>query len=384
MRIAIDARWINPEISGIGEYTREIIKHLAAIDKSNTYTILFSDAALRDRTVAETGLADANNFATHVVPYGLFSIRNQFLLPRLLRKLDVDVFHSPYFMIPFLAFPKRKQGTVRCVVTIHDVIPMLFRTGAPRSLKERFFPLYRQLMLEVGRRADALITVSNASRKDMVAQMELASDADIKVIHNGVSEMFQPPAQPITREASDVRRVLYVGRSDPYKNVSVLVQAFADVRAACQFPVELSVVGPRDPRYPEAEQLAQELGIADAATWLGYLSDADLVRTYQESDILVYPSSYEGFGLQVLEAMACGTPVVCTTGGALPEVAGEAAIVVPPGDATALAEKMKLVLTDKAVADDLSTKGRGRAAKFSWDTAARDTLSVFERVARSK
>ena len=163
MKIVIDARWIFPEISGIGAYTRELIKELALIDQENDYVLLFNDGKVMDRTVRETGTADKLNFRTELLPYGLFSIKNQVLLPRLLKELQADVYHSTNYMIPLPAFPPNKQGTTRCITTIHDVIPMIFPNHAPKSRKAKIYPVYKRLMIEIGKRADTIITDSKAS-----------------------------------------------------------------------------------------------------------------------------------------------------------------------------------------------------------------------------
>lgn len=389
MRIAIDARWIFPEISGIGAYTRELIKALAVLDKRNSYLLLFDNMAARDRTVAETNLRDAPNFSAQCAPYGVFSIRNQFLAPGLLARNGIDVFHSPNYMIPLAAFPRNRRGQIKCVVTVHDVIPMIFPDHAPRSRKSRMFPIYSRLMREVGMRADAVITVSEASRKDVVKYLRIppADAGKVRVIYNGVSERFCPGPAPRSRMAPDngagqVRAILYVGRADPYKNLPVLVRAVAMVRKDARFPVRLVIAGSPDKRYPEPQRLARDLGIEDAVRWSGYLSDDELVALYRRADLLAHPSRYEGFGLQVVEAMACGTPVICGNAGSLPEIAGDAAIMVAPDDALELAEKIKLALADPALASQMSEKGLRQARKFTWTRAASETLALYEEIIR--
>ena len=386
MRIAIDARWIFAEISGIGTYTRELIRQLARLDTQNEYVLLFREPALRDRTAAEVNLARAGNFATHLVPYGLFSLRNQLFLPRRLAALRADVFHSPNYMIPLLAFGRRRRRTA-CVVTIHDVIPMIFRDQVARSKKARIYPLYRCLMLAVGRRADAIITVSQASAADVIEHLRLsgAAAAKVRAIYNGVSEQFRTGpagagARPLRAADNRPRTLLFVGRCDPYKNLHVLVRALALVRQQCPFPVTLTVAGAPDPRYPEARQTAAALGLAPAVNWTGYLTDAALRALYGQADLLVHPSRYEGFGLQVAEAMACGLPVVCGNAGALREIAGDAALLVDPDDVAGLAAAIGRVLADPRLARDMSAKGIRQAAQFTWDRTARATLEVYENV----
>jgi len=385
MKIAIDGRWIFREISGIGAYTRELIRQLALLDAQDEVVIFFDNAAVRERTWREAGLADAPNFTARDLPYGVFSIGSQWKLPSLLRRLGVDVFHSTNYMIPLAAFPRHRSGPVKCVATVHDVIPLIFRDQVARSRKARVFPLYRRLMREVGARSDALITDSRASRADILKCLRIPRESEHKVhvVYCGVGEGFAPGAAragdgtPGTR----TRNLLYVGRADPYKNLVTLVRAFKAVREQCPAEVTLTVAGTPDPRYPEAGQLARELGVDSAIRWTGYLSDEDLVSVYRGADLLAHPSRYEGFGLQVVEAMACGVPVICSNTGALPEVAGDAAVLLSPDDVEKWAERISEVLTHPDLARTLSERGREQARKFSWARTATDTLRVYREVA---
>jgi alpha-1,3-rhamnosyl/mannosyltransferase len=385
MKIAIDARWIFPEISGIGAYTRELIKHLALLDRKNEYVILARNAALRDRTLSETNLKTAPNFSFRIIDCGVFSIWNQLLLPIFLRQNNFDIYHSTNYMIPLLAFPRSGSARTKCVVTIHDVIPMMFPTHAPKSKKARLFPIYRRLMLQIGARANAIITDSNASREDVIMhlQLDVSSKDKVRTVYCGVSDRFQPPPARTQRNGDETRTILYVGRSDPYKNVATLICAFSIARKRAPFPIRLTIAGSPDPRYPEAARLAAELGVQDAIEWTGYIPDAQLVAAYQQSDVLVHPSRYEGFGLQVAEAMACGLPVICSDAGALPEVAGDAAIMLKPDKVQGFAAKILNVLADPILAQQMSEKGQRQAAKFTWDRTAAETLAIYEEISRA-
>jgi len=403
MKIGIDARWIFKELSGIGSYTRELIRHLARLDRDpdsrggREFVIYFSDPALRDRTVAETDLLHAPNFSTCILPFGLFSIRNQLHLPGLLAEAALDVFHSPNYMIPLRAFPRGRPGRIRCVTTIHDLIPLMFPAYAPRAWKRRFFPLYRWLMHEVARRSDLIITDSRSARDDVVRHLRPPPER-VLAIPLGVLSKFQPAAMSFDAQRSTLdalrasgamgwspgsaraeKTILWVGRADPYKNLVGLIEAFAALRKQYQLPVELRIVGPKDRRYPEASRRAARLGIEDAVTWLGYLPDDRLVSEYQNADVFVQPSLYEGFGLPVLEAFACGTPVICSNKGSLPEVAGGAALTVQPQDMIGLTEAMRRVLTDFRLARDMGARGLRQAQKFTWEATARMTLEAYKK-----
>ncbi|MCX7591951.1 MAG: glycosyltransferase family 4 protein [Kiritimatiellae bacterium] len=383
MHIAIDARWIFREISGIGNYTRELVRELVRLDRSNRYTLIFNDQRVMDRTAGETAFETATNFRGILVPYGLFSPFNQLALPRKLRQEHVDVFHSPNYMIPLFLFPRHRPGKIRCLVTIHDVIPLVMREQVARSRKARLFPVYQWLMKEVAARADAIVAVSQTAADDIRRHLNIREEEAGKVvtIYNGVSARFRPARSGAFHRGSDSTlpaQILYVGRADPYKNLQVLIRAFERLRQNCARPTRLVIAGARDPRYPEPERLSACLGLDNAIRWTGYVSDEQLVTLYQESAVLVHPSRCEGFGLQVLEAMACGTPVICSNIAVLREVAGDAALFVNPDDVEGLARAIQRVIIDPELARCLSEKGVQRAMLFSWEKAAREMLKVYE------
>ncbi len=379
MRIGLDARWVFPEISGIGAYTRELLRQFVRLDRTNEYILFFQDPQVMARLGAETGFAGKSNFTAHLLPYGIFSPRNQWALPGRLRALRLDLFHSPNYMIPLAAFPRGRAGAVKCVITIHDLIPLLFPEFAPRARKRRLFFIYRRLMREVARRADLIITVSEASRRDIMRGLldGVRRPPAVSVIGEGVAPMFTPPAERPVPTPGAPKKIFWVGRPDPYKNLAGLLRAFAELRRRAAFPVQLRLAGALDPRYPEAPGLARELGLADAVAWLGYLTDAQLLAEYQQADVFVLPSLYEGFGLPVLEAMACGTPVVCANCASLPEVAGDAALQFAPMDHAGLGRALQRMLEEPGLAAEYSARGLARARQFTWETTARRTLDAY-------
>lgn len=385
MKIVLDARWIFPELSGIGTYARQILGQLCQLDTDNEYVALFNDPRLAARTDEETGFAARRNFAAEIVPYRVFSPRSQIQLPRLLERLQCDVYHAPNYMVPLL--PRLARHRPAYVTTIHDVIPLVIPDHAPKSKKTRLLPLFVRVIRRASRVSDAIITVSHRSRDDIIRSLHLPSEAAerIHVVHNGVSSSFSPPASSdASADPMRPRVLLYVGRADPYKNLSTLVAALQLLRDECPFPVCLRIIGPPDERYPAPELLARELGVYDAITWTGYLPERDLVREYQRADVLVHPARYEGFGLQVLEAMSCGLPVVSSNGGSLPEVAADAALLVAPDDVDGYVRSVRSVLTDHRAASRLVTRGYKRSAAFSWENAARETLAVYEHAYRHR
>ena len=381
MKIGIDARWIFRETSGIGVYTAELIRHLAQIDRGNDYTLFFDRADAMRQTQAELGALGAANFKTCDAGCGIFSLRGQVKMPSLIKRLELDVFHSTNYMLPLPAFPRGRRGRTAAVITIHDLIPLVSPSAAPRALKARLMPLYRRLMREVVERSRLVITVSEHSRNDIIARLQCPPER-VAAIPEGVAPRFRPPADSSRRFARRKKVVLWVGRRDPYKNLPGLIEAFAILRASSREALELRLVGPEDRRYPEADTLISALGLAGSVTKVGPVSDSAIVAEYQNASVFALPSFYEGFGLPVLEAMACGVPVVCSNRCSLPEICADAALLVEPGDSSALAAAMNRVLADPRLAMDLSARGLGQAAKFSWPETARRTLRAYEKAAQ--
>lgn len=379
MRIGIDARWIFPETSGITTYTRELIRELARLDTENEYVLFFNDPGMEEITRSYTGLSSHPNFRTHRVPCGVFSPFGQARLPVLLRRLGVEVFHSPNYMIPFLAFPRGRPGTVRCVVTIHDLIPLLFPEFTPKARKTKCLPLFRRIMMESAARADVILTVSEWSRRDVLRELRVSEDRseNVVAVPNGVAAEYVPAP----RASAGPKTLLYVGRFDPYKNIGGLLDIFARVRAISKKDVRLRIVGSPDPRYPEPLQKAREKGLEPHIEWAGYCGGADLVRAYQQADVFVLPSRYEGFGLTVIEAMACGTPVVCSNRSSLPEVAGDAARLFDPDDVEGFACAIVELLENERAAAACCEKGLQQARKFTWARTAEMTLNAYKMAA---
>jgi glycosyltransferase involved in cell wall biosynthesis len=382
MKIAIDARWIFNEISGIGAHTRELIRHIAREDHTNSYIIIFSDRSWAERTWAEAELSDKPNFRPEIVPWRVFSPLSQLLLPSRLARHNIEVFHSTNYMIPLSCFPRGRMGKIRCVATIHDLIPLLFPGATPRAMKTRLFPIYRRLMLEIGARADRIIAVSEASRSDIVQHLNIPPTRhnSVKVIYNGVAPIFTPDPAPANNPAQ-TRTLLYVGRSDPYKNLPLLIEAFSQACPKAPFPIQLKILGPPDPRYPEASQRVKELGLEASITWVGYQGSNALVKAYREAAAVVLPSQYEGFGLPVVEAMACGTPMICSDIPVLKEIGGQAAVYAPLGNSTELANSILRVLTDAELRRTMIQRGLEQARLFTWTGAARKTIDLYTELA---
>jgi glycosyltransferase involved in cell wall biosynthesis len=374
LSIAIDARWIFSAPSGVGVYTRNLIRHLPLLDEESRYVLLFDDEELMERELRATHAGERKNVSAELLPYSVFSLRNQLALPRKLKELGIDVFHSPNFMIPLAG---RKPKTI---VTIHDLIPLLFPHYTGRSKKRRLFALYKCIMRRVAGRADAILADSECTRKDILKTLNIPGDK-VHRLYIGVDKRFSPgDARGHVRERFGIsgKLLLCVGRQDPYKNVITSVKALRFVRQRRKdLDCQMLVVGERDVRYPEVSEYISRQGLSGKAIMTDYLDDDDLVAAYREADALVHLSLYEGFGLPPLEAMACGTPVVSSDRSSLPEILGDAALFTDPCNPSQAADNIIAVLTDEGLRRRLVEKGREQAARYRWEDTAGRLVEIY-------
>jgi alpha-1,3-rhamnosyl/mannosyltransferase len=278
--------------------------------------------------------------------------RMSWSLPRLLGRVQPSVAHFQHVAAPGFAG--------RAVVTIHDLSfesdPALMRQP------DRFF--FRTMVPRSARRADRVIVVSEQTRRDLARHYGLTGDK-IRVIPNGVDAVFSPDGERPTGSPY----ALFVGALQPRKDPLTAIAAVARLR-----DLRLLMVGPDKGSETEAREEAHRLRLDGRIAFLGHVEKPELATLYRGAECLVLPSRYEGFGLPVVEAMASGTPVVTTTAGALPEVVGDAAVLVEPGDADALAAGIEQAIADRAL---LVRKGLERARSFSWPETARRTAAVY-------
>lgn len=302
-----------------------------------------------------------------------YSLREQVEIPRLLRDYRVDVLHAPHFNIPLICSCAR-------VVTIHDVIYLACQEDLP-SWAGRMY--YKAMMSAAVRVADEIITDSEFS-KDQIRQF-LGTNRDIRVIYPGTDPSFAPVAddrrirEACSRYGIRGDYLLYTGIFKPRKNHAGLLRAF---RRLTDLGVEAALViaGPMDERERDLRQLADELKIADRVVFTGFVDDRDLPALYSGARVYACPSLYEGFGLTVLEAMACGTPVVCSRETSLPEVAGAAALYADARNAKEFGDALYKAFTDASLRTTLRRSGFANARRFSWEHTATQTLEIYQRV----
>ena len=369
MTIVFDARCIDAKASGTGVYVRELLRRLPLLAPDWNWYILFHDEDARRAVLADALPGGRPNVFSEILPYRFKSLFGKAKLAKRLIHIRCDLYFSPIVANSFLAMGGFTGACRAAVVAVHS-----------NPMRDTVNPFWaavkRQCLVRAVSYCAALLVVSRALREDIVRQLALSSKASarLKVIHGGVSTVFSPA--PTVPPAGKARVILYVGNQRRYKNIVTLVRAFAELRRRFN-DLHLVLVGPESDNPAPLRNLIHDLGLDRHVTLAGETIERDLVAAYREASMLVCPSGYEGFSFPLLEAMACGTPVVCCDGGAVRELVGDAAEPVPAGDVPALEAAMERVLTDEAFRAKSVAAGLARAAEFSWDRTARETLAAF-------
>src|SRR6478672_1874082 len=361
MKIAFDLRRIgNP---GIGRYMKCLVESITVEAPEHEYLLIVPPDAEH--------LIPAPNAEKICTRLKYYSFREQFDLPRILNRHKVDLLHSPHFLLPLVR-------PCPAVATIHDVIYM----ACPGDLPSLAGRLYYRVMMNAGSRmATCIITDSEHSRNEIVRYLHV-DPQKIEVVYPAVDPFFQsaPDAAQIASVQSrfDIDRdyILCVGIYKPRKNHAGLLRAFRTIlQSGCD--AQLVIAGPMSEGEPVLRRMAAELEIGEHVIFTGFVDDADLRALYSPARVYACPSSYEGFGFTVLEAMACGTPVVCSSATSLPEVAGRAALYFDPDNPEEMASQLLLALTSHSTRESLIAHGRQNLLRFSWKETARQTLEVY-------
>ncbi len=385
LRIVVDVRRVRD--FGIGTYIRSLLHALASIDQSNDYTLV----ALPEDARTFSGLP--LNFKTTPYPKTDSYYLNHFAFPLFLRGLKPDLVHIPLNQVPlFMMAPY--------VVTIHDMASLLFETGSGLRMDLRRFLLRRGLL-----RAKRIIAVSDSTRRDVRETLGIPDDR-IRLVYNAPNPEFfrtprsiEPAAFPPPEEVERGRILeryqihypflLYAGNIRPQKNIPRLVEAFAVAREQLsRHPVyhdlHLIIIGDEISRYPSVRRAVIQTRVEKAVRFLGFVPFNTLRVFFESAAAFVFPSLYEGFGLPPLEAMASGTPVVTSNVSSLPEVVGDAAVLVNPENVFEIARAIKEVLLDEDLREELIAKGKAQAARYSWERTAREVLEVYREVGKEE
>lgn len=371
MIVGIDMRPVFFTRGGIARYLVCLTNALARVSTEDRF-LLFCPRSLPDDIDIRTG----GNLRANVLRFplrwrSLEVFWANLLLPGGARLGRADLVHFPRFEAPRLR-------TGRTVVTVHD---LAFRHH-PETLTERSRRHFESATAKAVCRADAVIAVSEQTRQDILDAYRLPPER-VRVVYNGVEPRFHPGGAERDREricrAYGVREgfILFVGTLEPRKNVVGLLKAYALLRGTHPDAPPLVVAGGKGWLFDEIFRTVEDLKLQPLVRFTGHVPDADLPDLYRCARIFAFPSFYEGFGLPVLEAMACGVPVVTSRLPPFVEIAGDAALLTDPNDPEAIASALGGLLSDEALAGDFRRRGIARAACFSWDRAALETLSVY-------
>ncbi len=375
LRIGFDATPAVRQGGGIGRYTRELLRALGGLDTFNRYSLFYASPP--------GGPSHAlpplpGNFRTRHLPFEDVWLARIWHRARLPLPVDwltgpIDLFHSPDFTLP----PARR-GT-RTILTVHD----LSFVRDPGSAMPVLRDYLNQVVPRSVARADLVLADSQATRADLI-ELYGAAPAKIEVLYSGVKDTFQRVRDPAQLTAVRAKYgiggapfVLAVGTLQPRKNYVRLIQAFA---ALPNPDLRLVIAGGRGWLFDAIFAEVERLGLGGRIIFPGFAADDDLPALYSAASVLAYPSTYEGFGLPILEAFACETPVVTSTASCLPEVAGDAALLVPPTDVDALGAALKRVLEDTALRWQMVAAGLERVKQFSWQKSARQLLNCYQRL----
>ena len=373
MKIAVDVSiQETPYITGVERVQRSLLQALGRLDQRNQYLLISKrDVDLR--------LDLPENFRqVTAVKEGSPYLWRERIVPGLLSKHKIDVFHSPVSATPVL-------GKAKKIATLHE-LPWMERNArvSQGDLVRRGHRVW--LFLNV-RYASRIVAVSERTRENILALYPEAEDR-VQVIHHGVDDRFKeltdlPERGPFLARFGIPDRpfLFYVGTLRRKKNLRALLEVFADLPEPERSSYSLVLAGIRNPAWPEFEELVQSEELRDRIFLPGFVSDDDLVTYYNLSTALIYPSLFEGFGLPPLEAMACGTPVITSAGGAIPEVVGKAALIFPPDRPDKLSEAILQVLRSPDLREMLRKKGRRHSRRFTWKKTAEKYLELYEELA---
>jgi len=360
--ITIDARWL---LGGIGTYTRHLLRGLQV--QGNGFKI---HAITRSQHADEVRPWCAR---MSTVNASIYTLREQWAIPRAAK--GCDLLHVPHYNAPLME-------RAPLVITIHDIIHIA-DPDCQSSFKSWLYA--RPVLKAAARKADHIITVSEFSKAQIVERLGVPA-SKVSAIASGVNGEFLPidreQALSVVSPALDIDRpyLLYVGNLKRHKNVATLLEAFTLLREWQDIPQRLLILGD-DPRGKrELAEQCRRLGIADRVAFVPHVRQELLPKIYAAADALVMPSRLEGFGLPVLEAMACGTPVVCSRAASLPEVGGDAAVYFDPHSPEELADAIEQVLDSRELRASLSAKGLARAKQFTWDKSVEKHVAIYQAV----
>ncbi|MFQ5400093.1 MAG: glycosyltransferase family 4 protein [Anaerolineae bacterium] len=378
MHLALNAYFWNRPNTGSGQYTRQLVTHLNQLVSDLTLTLIFPQWPGGPEPEQIPPGVRVERVAARPGHLGKV-VFEQVQFPRACRQVGATVAHVPYWGAPL-------RSPVPLVVTLHDLTTLL----VPEYRRSASARLYNALVSASARGANHVITDSFASKLDIMDHLHIL-EQDVTAIYLAASAQYRPESHSLmdiaVLQKYDLPEfyVLYLGGYELHKNVATLLLAYTYVAQALgdQYPLILAgrKPGKVTPTYPDYDRYIKKLGIEEEVRWIGFVDEEDKPVLYRNAETFIFPSRYEGFGLPVLEAMACGVPVVTTIGGSLPEVVGDAGFVVDPDDDREMAGAIISTLIQDEMRTELQRKVTEQASRFSWEKTATETLLVYDQVA---
>jgi len=360
--VVLDARTVTDHFPGIGRYVANLAGALAP---------LVPNLVLIHNPTATSTRLQLPDLPRLTCPISPFSIRQQWAVPRHLHRIRAALYHSPYYLMPY-------RPGVPTVFTCYDLIPLIYpeHFSAPQRL------IYRMTHMLAVHTAQAILTISETTKADLLRHFRVNCRKIFVTPLSADPHLAPQSEESIAAVRSKYglpdRYILYLGSNKPHKNLIRLIAAFAQSASKNK----LVIAGHWDNRHQEPRRYVEQYDLQEQVVFAGPVSEADLPALYSGAVLFVFPSLYEGFGLPVLEAMACGAPVACSNTPGLQEAAGDAAILFDPLDVESLTEAIISVVADEELRQDLRAKGMAQAARFSWEQTAQATLAVYDQVMR--
>ena len=377
LRVGIDYSPAVNQQAGIGRYTRSIVAELAELDQENEYVLFYPSRNLNQEVFAPP---KSPNFQRVEIPVSNQSLNALWF--RLGVPFPVDLFTGPVDVCHFPDFTLPPIRNGKTVLTVHDLSFLVHPEYAEKGLRQY---LERVVPPSVAG-ASLVLADSESTGNDLIVLLDVPPER-VEVLLPGVEPRFAPVVDEVALESARRKYsisfpyILTISTIEPRKNLLGLMKAFSGFKRMTESRHKLVIGGGKGWHYSEVFATAKAIDVADDIIFLGHVADEDLPALYSMSDLFAWLSFYEGFGLPVLEAMACGTPVVASNRASLPEVIGDAGLLVPPSEIDAIADAFDSILGDEALAAELADKGRKQASLFSWRSSAKQLLSIYQRLA---
>ena len=369
-KIGIDARMHGYAQTGIGNYIRHLLQCIFETDKKNEYVIFLMPEEYDKFNLPNKRIKKIK------VSSKWYGWKEQLLFPFQLYKENLDLMHFTHFNSPILYFK-------RSIVTIHDITPYFFPGHKMRSIIRKIG--FKAVFFSSVKKASKVIAVSENTKNDIANYFKIRKDK-INVIYEGTDSQFRVINDD--QKIADIKKrynitkpfIFYTGVWRNHKNLVGLIKAFGILKNKYKLDYQLVLGGKEDPYYPEVRETWEKLRLENEIIRTGFIDQEDLPLFYNAAEVFVIPSFYEGFGLIGLEAFACETPVISSNTTSLPEVLGNAAMYFNPKNTEEMAERIKLVLTDKKLYNELKEKGFKQIEKYSWKKMGRETMDVYREI----